>query len=325
MKAYAITALLLLSVCQEAGAEAPQTLAYDGISVRGKTEAVVSGRAVSLGDVADVASPRVEDDQQVLRLRRITVAASPKAGETVRLEGGRVLERLHDEGIALNSIRYSIPREIAVTRSFREVSLDELEGALREFLGKNPRQLDVQKLSLERAVRIPSYSLGVEVVALETTRPGHIGVDYRSVSGSDEARFQLKATAQSWRMLPVASKPLKRGDVIQADDVKLVKVSDAASNRDAMENIGDILGHAATHDVGQGEVFRAKALALPNVITSGAKVTLVVRDGRLEVSATGTALEAGPVGQQIKVRNDASGKVVSGTVEGPGIVVVGAS
>ena len=45
---------------------------------------------------------------------------------------------------------------------------------------------------------------------------------------------------------------------------------------------------------------------------------------RLEVTATGTAIDSGAIGQEIKVRNEGSKKVVSGKVEGPGIVVVGA-
>jgi len=316
-----VTILGSLSV---AHAEVPQTLGYDGIAVRGKSEAIVSTTAITLGDVAEIASPRVEDDQQIMLLKKLPIAPAPKAGESIKMDASRVLQRLQEEGIALNSIRYSLPREVVVTRSFREISLPELELALHNYLGKNPTQLDVKKISLDKPVRVPSDTMGVEVVALQTTNSGHIGIDYRTLSGMDEARFQLKATAESWRMLPVAGKPLKKGERIDGEDVKLIKLSDTASNKDAIENVGDILGRTLTRDVGQGEVFRANAITIPPVVVAGSKVSLIVRSGRLEVTASGTAAEAGALGQEIKVMNDSSHRVVSGKVEGPGVVVVGA-
>lgn len=322
-------ALLVLTLgvasCVFAAAEEPFTPAFNGITLQGKSEAVVSGPSITLADVANIMSPRAEDDSKVAHLRQVAIAASPKAGESLRLEGVKLLERIAAEGVDLNSVRYSVPRELTVTRSFREVQMAELEQALTSFLQKNPKPLEVKKISLDRPVRIPSDSAGVEVVALETTRPGHIGIDYKAVSATDDARFQLRASADSWRMLPVAAKPLKRGSIISADDVRLTKLNDAASNKDAIENPGDILGHVMTHDVSQGEVFRANVLEIPAVITAGSKVALVVRQGRLEVSASGVAIESGPVGKEIKVQNDSSKKVVTGKIEGPGVVVVGAN
>jgi flagella basal body P-ring formation protein FlgA len=107
-------------------------------------------------------------------------------------------------------------------------------------------------------------------------------------------------------------------------DVQLAKTVDSNSSREGVENLGDILGHVLSRDVGQGELFKASTLSIPPVITAGSPVMIVVRSGRLEVTATGTAIDSGAIGQEIKVRNEGSKKVVSGKVEGPGIVVVGA-
>jgi len=317
-------AALVFWAPQAAMGEGTNSASFSGISLQGRAQVVASGSSVTLGDVADIASPRVEDDSQILRLRAIPVAQSPKAGESSTIDGTQVLGRIQDAGFDLSAIRYSLPREISVTRSFREISLNELEGALSAFLGRNPQQVDVKKIVVDRPIRVPADTMGVEVVALSTTKPGHLGIDYKSVSSDEEARFQLKAFADRWRMLPVATKPLKKGAVVEATDVQLVKVVDSNSSKDGVENLGDILGHVLSRDIGQGELFKASTLSIPPVITAGSGVTLVVRQGRLEVTATGTALDSGAVGQEIKVRNEGSKKVVSGKVEGPGAVVVGA-
>jgi flagella basal body P-ring formation protein FlgA len=71
-------------------------------------------------------------------------------------------------------------------------------------------------------------------------------------------------------------------------------------------------------------VFRAHSVAVPPLVSTGSRVSIVFRYNRLEVSASGIALENGGKGQEIKIRNDTSKRIVSGRVEAPGIVMVGA-
>ena len=176
----------------------------------------------------------------------------------------------------------------------------------------------------DKPVKIPTDSFGVEVVALQAVKPGHFGVDYRSIAGSDEVRFQLRAIADEWRLMPVATKPLKKGEVVKAEDVKLERINGTAAGRDSIEQIGDLVGRSLVKDVGQGEMFRAGAVVVPPVIASGSRVTMIYRQGRLEATAIGTALETGAEGQEIKVRNESSGKVIEARVVEKGIVEVGA-
>jgi flagellar basal body P-ring formation protein FlgA len=303
-------------------AEAPKG-SSPTIRVQGRADAIVADKAVRLGDIAQIDSPNIQDDEAIIELKKIAVGVSPKAGESMTLEGSKVLERLRDEGVRLDSIRYSLPRDISVTRAFREVKLDELERALTSFLSKESKQVDVKQLVVDGPIRVPTDSLGLEVVALQATRPGHIGVNYKSVAGSDEVRFQLKAVADEWRLMPVASRPLAKGATVTANDVQLMKVNGTALGRDSIENLGDIVGRNLTKDIGQGEMFKASTVVVPAVVTAGSRVTVVFRQNRLEVTASGIALENGGMGQDIRVRNEASKKVIVGKVSDPGLVTVG--
>jgi flagella basal body P-ring formation protein FlgA len=203
------------------------------------------------------------------------------------------------------------------------VKLDELERALSSFISKTDRQIDVRQLVLDKPVRIPTDSFGLEVVSLQTTQPGHFGVDFKSVAGSDEVRFQLRAIADEYRTMPVAARPLKRGDIVTAGDVRLEKINGTSIGRDGVENLGDLVGKSLTKDVGQGEMFKTSAVVIPAVVTSGSRVTILFRLNRLEATATGTALENGGYNQEIKVRNDGSKKVIVAKVVEPGLVSVG--
>lgn len=306
-----------------AAAEAPAATSST-IRVQGRSEAVVTEPTIRLGDIAQIDSPNVQDDEAVIQLKKVSVGTSPKAGETTMLEGTKILEKLQDQGIRLNALRYSLPRQVAVTRAFREVKLDELERTLAAFLTKSDRQIDVKQIVMDQPIRVPTDSYGLEVVALRTTQPGHIGVDYKSVAGSDEVRFQLRAVADEWRLMPVATRPLMKGSVVTAGDIQLQKVNGTSVGRDALENIGDLVGRSVTKDIGQGEMFRAGAVVLPPVISAGSKVTVIFRQNRLEASASGVALDNGAAGQDIRVRNEQSKRVITGRVSEPGVVIVGA-
>jgi flagella basal body P-ring formation protein FlgA len=211
-----------------------------------------------------------------------------------------------------------------VTRAYREISQDELERALKSFLLTQERQIEVKQLLADRPIKVPADALNVEVVALQSTQPGHFGVDYRSRASSGDVRFQMKALADEWRMVPTAAKPLKRGDVVSAADVKLAKISVGSLSSGALEQIGDVVDMELSRDVGQGEVFSSNAVKVPPVIEAGSKVTMVSRRGRLEATATGIALEDGAMEQEINVRNESSKKVVKARVSDKGVVFVGA-
>lgn len=303
-------------------AEAPN-VSPTTIRVQGRDEAVVTEGTVRLGDIAQIDSPNVQDDEAIIHLKRISIDTSPKAGETMTIDGSRVLERLKDQGVRLDSIRYTVPRTITITRAFREVKVDELERALTAFLAKGDKQIEVKQIVIDKPVRLPTDSLGLEVVALQTTKPGHIGVDYKSIAGSDEVRFQMKAIADEWRMMPVAVRPMIRGSIVSAGDVQLTRMNGTSMSRDSLEQLVDIVGRSLTKDVGQGEMFKASSVVIPPVVNAGSRVTIVFRQNRLEVTATGTALENGGLGQDIRIRNDSSKKIVMGRVVEPGLVMVG--
>jgi flagella basal body P-ring formation protein FlgA len=314
---------LVAGICEPLSAESWSARKTD-IRLQGRGEVVVTEEMIRLSDIALIESASVADDNSIMELRKIPVASSPKAGETTTLEGARILEKLRDAGVRLDSLLYTFPKEVRVTRAYREVSQDELERALKSFLLTQDRQIEVKQLLSERPIKVPTDALNVEVVALHATQPGHFGVDYRLRANSGDVRFQMKALADEWRMVPTAVRPLKRGDVVSAADIRLTKMNAGALNSGALEQIGDVVDMALLRDVGQGEVFTSKAVKLPAVVESGSKVTMVFRRGRLEATASGVALEDGALDQEINVRNESSKKVVRARVSERGIVLVGA-
>jgi len=316
---YTLTFLSALCSFEISAANSPSD-----IRLQGRSEAVVTESVVRLGDIALIESAAVADDELIADLRRIQIANSPSAGESLTIEGVAILDKLRDAGIKLDSILYTFPRQLRVTRAYREVSINELESALQSFLSTQDRNIEVRHLLAEKPVKVPADAFNVEVVALRPMQPGQFGIDYRSRASSGDLRFQMKALADEWRVMPTATRALKRGEIVTASDVRLAKINGTATDSDSLDGIGDVVGHELTRDVGQGELFSSKTLKLPPVVKVGSQVTMLFSRGRLEASARGVALEDGGQGQEISVRNEGSKKVVRARVRSEDIVVVGA-
>lgn len=320
---YALLFVVLYGVLSGIAVAEAITPRKTDIRLQGRADVVVTDGVVRLADVALIESPSIADDEAMIELRKIVVGQSPKAGETKVVQGVDILERMRDAGVRLDSLVYTFPRQVTVTRAYREVALEELEKALRSFVATQERPIEVKHLLSEKPIKIPADSFGVEVVAVQPIQPGHYGVDYRSKAGSEEVRFQMRALADEWKVMPVASRPLRRGDIIGASDVRLAKVNTTVMARDSVEQIGDVVGRSLMRDVGQGEMFNAAAVVVPPLVVAGSRVTMLYRQGRLEAAAVGIALEAGVAGQEIKVKNEASQKIVTARVREKGLVEVG--
>jgi flagella basal body P-ring formation protein FlgA len=324
--AVGILLLATVSMCPaalgESGSFGYESEPRTAIQIVGKSQVTATEPILRLADIADVFSARQSENESVITLRNISLGSSPKPGETTELDARMVLDRLRDEGVRLDEIRYTFPRAVVVKRAFREVSLNEIEDALRGFLSRSRSDMELRRVEFASPVRVAANAAPVEAISYEVTNPGRIGVDFRARGTEDEVRFRMKALVDEWRMVPVAKRVIKSGATVSADDVELLRANVASVGKGVIDGLGDIIGATAARDIGQGEVFQKGSVIIPPTIVAGSRVTLLYRSGGLEASATGTALQSGAVGADIQVRNESSKKVVIGRVLESGIVSV---
>ncbi|SED39409.1 flagella basal body P-ring formation protein FlgA [Rhizobiales bacterium GAS188] len=123
--------------------------------------------------------------------------------------------------------------------------------------------------------------------------------------------------------LPVPTIVLYPGDVIR--DGLLV---DRDFSFDPMATggvIGDrsvLLGKIARRTLLPGKPIPVNGVGEPKVVSNGAQVKVVFSEGGLTITTYGAALQAGSVGDLVKVRNPESGIIVTGTVQPDGSVRV---
>lgn len=82
----------------------------------------------------------------------------------------------------------------------------------------------------------------------------------------------------------------------------------------------EILGMAVKRRIQQGHAISWSLLESPEIVKRGDIVTLLIRTNGFSASAQGKAMENGIKGQQIKVENNSSGKIIEGIVIESGVV-----
>jgi len=120
----------------------------------------------------------------------------------------------------------------------------------------------------------------------------------------------------------VAKNNIKIGESIsslhydyQRIEVSKYKVNELIDNK-------AIQGKIARFSIPQGAVLTSNLFMEEKSIKKGDNITLIVRNGGLEIKSLGTALNDAAIGEKVRVKREGSSNLLNGTVEPNGDVLV---
>lgn len=126
---------------------------------------------------------------------------------------------------------------------------------------------------------------------------------------------------QLFRHALVTSRPLLRGDGVNAADVHVEERDVTRLGYGYIENLEQVAGRSLARSVASGSVLSPGMLGGRRMVRAGDHVEMVARLDGIEVRANGVALGSGDNGARLRVRNESSGKVVDAIISSPGVVV----
>lgn len=130
-------------------------------------------------------------------------------------------------------------------------------------------------------------------------------------------RMRLSGTAQEMLDMPVPVRRLNAGSVVQAEDLHLARVRAGAARGEMVREPGQAVGMTLRRQLVAGQPVPLAELTRTPTVMKGARVVMELRAGGLDLSAPGVALEAGVLGERIRVVNPTSRAVVEAEVVGP--------
>lgn len=122
--------------------------------------------------------------------------------------------------------------------------------------------------------------------------------------------------------VPVVTRQLSRTDVIEASDLATKTVREQEVRKDTATDANQLIGKSPKVMISSNRPIRLSEISMPAVIKRGDAVQMSYTSAYMSIRATGSALQDGAVGDLIRIKNDKSGKAVSGRVTGSGQVEV---
>ncbi|NBQ88191.1 MAG: flagella basal body P-ring formation protein FlgA [Betaproteobacteria bacterium] len=126
------------------------------------------------------------------------------------------------------------------------------------------------------------------------------------------------------RPVLVAAGPLQRGETLDASDVKLVQMPANQLGGRVIAQLSEVTHTELLRDLPAGTPIRPSDIRPILLVKKGQMVTLSINgENRFVISAQLEAMQDGKLGEQIKLKNPESGRIVSGVVQGPNAVLGG--
>lgn len=208
-------------------------------------------------------------------------------GQTVTLDRpGRIV----DEGLASAAIMTALNRP-----------KDHLTVSLTSY----------QTLAIDRdatlsvAELVTGTSPGVFNAVLTASLQGHV-VEQEAVSGQMDRVVSL----------PVPIRPIRSGDVIDEQDFRQSDFPASRLHGDVVTLTSDAVGLVATRYLPSGQPVQSSDLRHPDLVTRGGPVRIDLAGSGIELTASGTALEAGSLDDRVRVINPSSRAVLVAWVVG---------
>lgn len=133
--------------------------------------------------------------------------------------------------------------------------------------------------------------------------------------------LRLPVTIAEKRMGVVATRPLKAGELLAPDDVRLAEMTSPALSRNVLNRLDQAIGQSMRSSVPAGAWLRSFMLQQPDVIRTNQRVKVLAQGDGFVAAAEGTARGNAAAGESVRVRM-ASGREVSGVAQADGSMLV---
>jgi flagella basal body P-ring formation protein FlgA len=178
--------------------------------------------------------------------------------------------------------------------------------------------------ALDPRLRLPACSEPLDAFLPASTQQTHTNVTIGvRCSGTTLWTLYVPARIVAKRPIVVLTRPVPRGTVLTAQDIDVEVREIGSLGAGYFEDPGVIIGKVLTRNVSAGQVVSPTLLTGNIAVRRGQLVTLHANSGSVTVSMEGTALADGSVGERLRVKNNASARVVEGVVRDDGSVEIG--
>ena len=294
---------------------ASQAMAQD--TVRLRHSVTVETSYVTLGDLFNgLNDPALADK---------TVAYAPQPGRRVTLDYRWLTAIAQRE--RLDWRPRSRRDAVLIERASLIIEADDIETELNAALDQQgidgPRdvQLANQNFQLHLATDMAPIVKVRQISINQRTRRFSATI----VTGADtdqERRYKVSGTYFPVVEVPVTTRAIARGEVIEEGDVQYQSVRAARVKAQAIRDLTDVIGKAAQRTLQAETILTRRDVRIPILVKRNAIVNMILQTPTLNITTQGRALENGGMDETVRVMNTDSRKTIEARVSGVNEVTV---
>ncbi|MGH1371949.1 MAG: flagellar basal body P-ring formation chaperone FlgA [Cellvibrionaceae bacterium] len=134
--------------------------------------------------------------------------------------------------------------------------------------------------------------------------------------------FYLTAKVTRKGKVVVANRDLARFETLNESDVRVDYRAISSANGNTLSSTRSVVGLQTKKAIRAGDLISSSHLTPPQVVIKGDQVTVTAFSQGISVATAGTAMSNGKVGEQIRVQNNNTDRIIKARVTGAGQVQV---
>ncbi len=191
-------------------------------------------------------------------------------------------------------------------RSLRQLLTDDL--AVRLNLAPDLLQINFNPKD-ERVLNLAEPQFRFNLEPMRVRNLGDVAWDVLVVAETGTQKVSIGATARAWETQVVVNKPLAPRQVIRDSDVVERRTLVERTADEPRLTLAQSVGQQASRDLKPGTVLTGRLVDPVPLAKNGQFVTVTLDRGGVRVKTVGRAMEGGSFGQNIKVKNEATGDI----------------
>ncbi|TWI53559.1 flagella basal body P-ring formation protein FlgA [Pseudomonas duriflava] len=199
-----------------------------------------------------------------------------------------------------------------------------LEERVQEYLvtSNTEGRHEIQINDLDPRLRLPLCDKELTAAQQGVGSPvGRLTVRVRC-EGSAPWTVFVPAEVHLYRNVVVTTRPLLRNATVDYSNVALVERDVGRLTQGYLSDLDLVVGQTLKRQVIADQILAPSFLQAAEVVRKGDQVVISAGAGRFDVRMQGEALSSGAMGEQIRVKNLSSQRVVKARVTAPGLVEV---
>jgi len=133
-------------------------------------------------------------------------------------------------------------------------------------------------------------------------------------AGRPVTKAQIRARISWFEYALVTTDAVRRHDIVTLDKFGIEKVETTYLTDKVLNSPEQLNDRWARKNIKKGQIITTALVEKIPAVISGKNIDIIYKTEAMEISAAGVALEAGYVGEKIRVRNSQSRKVIACTI-----------